>query len=277
MQSSQGIQTTGSTLPQYAPGDIAFTSKEKAQYVELVNDQLRAVQICDPRMFSVFASALQQLLNPTATPPPSDEKISRCVEDLTEMLEHPEMYAKAEHHKEFRSIIRDRVAAKIKELDLLVKDEKAGQTYIELQQKSRKEAQDSLETMKAAHEPAQGSEGHVVSEEENVRQQAVFWRRQEEEAAEFRSDSRGEHWQFEDHLHIFGGTDDPLFTSTADLEQRAVMMTTILSSSIREEENGHPAPDRSTRDLSTEISALAAEALGRLTTVLQHRQRLIQS
>jgi hypothetical protein len=164
------------------------------------------------------------------------------------MLKEPEMYATPEHQAEFRSIIRDRVAAKIKELEVLAKDEKAGQTYIELQQKSRKEAQDHLETMKAAHEPVQDSEAHVVSEEENVRQQAAFWRRQEMENAGYRSDFRGEqNWQVEEDPQSEDEAEETEL-STAELEQQTAQAAATLLSFIWEEERdrqraaelGHP-------------------------------------
>jgi hypothetical protein len=164
------------------------------------------------------------------------------------MLKEPEIYATPEHQVEFCSIIRDRVAAKIKELELLAKDQKAGQTFIEQQQKSRKEAQDHLETMKAAYEPVQGSEAHVVSEEENVRQQAAFWRRQEMEDAGYRSDFRGEqNWQVEEDPQSEDEAEETEL-STAELEQQTAQAAATLLSFIWEEERdrqraaelGHP-------------------------------------
>lgn len=197
----------------------ALSSREKAFYVELVNDQLRAVHIQDQKTFSVFAAALQSVVDSTQKPQslePENEGISRCIEDLTQMLNEPEMYAKAEHHEEFRSIIRDRVAAKIKELKLLATDEKTSQAYIEQQQKSKKEAQDHLKIMQAAHEPVSGSEGHVVSEEENVQQQAAFWARQEVESSEDETEEES--------------------LSDAELEQITARAAATILSSIWEEE-----------------------------------------
>jgi hypothetical protein len=204
-----------------------------------VNDQLRAVQIQNQKTFSVFASALQSLVDATQTPPTlqaDNEGISRCIEDLTAMLKEPEMYATPEHQAEFRSIIRDRVTAKIQELELLARDGKAGKTHIEQQEKSRKEAQDHLETMKAAHEPVQDSEAHVVSEEENVRQQAAFLLQQEVEAAEIRFGFRGEqNRQVEENPQSEDEAEEAEL-STAELEQRTAQAAATILSFIWEEE-----------------------------------------
>ncbi len=157
-----------------------FSERERTQYVELINDKLRAVQIQDQRTFSLFASALRPLLTSCETTPklePGHDGISGCIEDLTEMLKEPEMYATRENFEEFRSIIRDRIAAKIQQLELLEKDEKAGQTYIEQQQKTMDEADAHLKTMHKAHAPLPDSEAHVVSEEESLRQQISFLER----------------------------------------------------------------------------------------------------
>jgi hypothetical protein len=168
---------------------VAFSSLEKAQYVELVNDKLHAVRIQDQGMFSVFASALRTLIDSKDTPrslettPRSletkNDGISQCIEDLTEMLKEAEMYATPEHHEEFRSIVRDRVAAKIHQLELLAEDEKAGQTYVDQQEKTEAEVKAHQETMRKAHEPLPDSEAHVVSAEECFRQQVAFFQEQD--------------------------------------------------------------------------------------------------
>jgi hypothetical protein len=131
----------------------------------------------------------------------------------------------------------------------------------------------------------------VVSEEENLRQQAAFWRRQEMEAAEFHPEYRGEqNWQlFVHHLRMFGGAANHFFTSTADLEQRAADIAASILSSIWEEETGLLTLSGTTlvdtgvmtREehcrLTREFNALEAEALVRLTAELQHRQNHPQS
>lgn len=156
---------------------VVFSPQERAQYVELVNDKLRSVQIHNQRMFSVFARALDSLLHPNEPSPALEagqEGIADCVEDITEMLKSPEMYAKPEHFEEFRLIVRDRVAAKIAELTHLADDEKDGATFREQQQKTKKEAEDNLKTMREAHAPLPGSAAYVLSVEETLRQQMDF-------------------------------------------------------------------------------------------------------
>ena len=248
-----------------------LSSREKAFYVELVNDQLRAVHIQDQRTFSVFAIALQSLIDTTQklrSLGPENEGISRCIEDLTQMLNEPEMYAKAEHHEEFRSIIKDRVAAKIKELKLLATDEKTSLAYIEQQQKTKKEAQDHLKIMQAAHEPVSGSERHVVSEEENVRQQAAFWARQEVESSEDENEEES--------------------LSDAELEQRTARAAATILSSIWEEERTRQTAAEPGHSPTTEpvVSLFIHRALGfidvflastRLRTGMEELQRRQQN
>jgi hypothetical protein len=114
---------------------VSLSPLEKTNFACIADEKLDRVQIRDPKVFSVFASALQAFIDQPEAPPALGGEymgISQCIEDLTDTLNLAWIFSH-DHEGEFRSIVLEQVAARIRQLNLLASDERAGQAYIERQ------------------------------------------------------------------------------------------------------------------------------------------------
>jgi hypothetical protein len=143
---------------------MTISTKLRAEYVELANQYLDPLPIGSVDQARMVATALRAISQPQhPSKPRLDSGLQGRVESIKELLDSPEAYAKAEHVAAFRSIVRDRVASKIANLEALSQAE-CERIYSE-QQRAREQAVANHAKMASRAPPAPGSEAHVVSEE----------------------------------------------------------------------------------------------------------------
>jgi hypothetical protein len=143
---------------------MTITPKLQAEYVELANQYLDHLPVENVEQARLAAIALRTIADQQSLPSGLASSLQGRVESIKELLDSPEMYAKPEDVKEFKSIIMARVASKISELEALSQQEceRIGKE----QRSTREEAEANRARMAQAAPPAQGSAAHVVSEEE---------------------------------------------------------------------------------------------------------------
>lgn len=153
-----------------------FQNKLIAEYSELTNQYLDNLPVEKLEDFEALKEALKVITEPTQNHQVSPSLTGR-ITAIKEIIDQPEIYVQnSEHYGEFKSIIVQRVASKIQELDALSLDEK--EKYITDQKKLKERAIQNQTIMNGRQEPAIGSEAHTISEEEWLQQQQARFQRQ---------------------------------------------------------------------------------------------------
>lgn len=152
---------------------MPLSNKLRADYIELINQQLDSVQITSLADFELVQQALQNILQPVEgylVPVKFQEKVFF----IKDTLQSPEDYVMHEaNYNEYQEIIRERIHAKINEIQSLSEEQK--QVYTQNQQEQRLQAISNQQMMAQHQSPEQGSEAHVLTEEQwHVELQGLF-------------------------------------------------------------------------------------------------------
>jgi hypothetical protein len=118
-------------------GVILFSSKLKADYIELINSELDNIPIEDIGSFVLVQNALRNILvsNDECIIP---KNIKELIENTEDLLNSPEQYVEKESDfEEFKSILRERITKKIEEFELFTQSQK--EAYIQNQQTKEKQ------------------------------------------------------------------------------------------------------------------------------------------
>lgn len=117
---------------------MPFTSKLRADYVELINQELDTIQIDSLEDFALVEQALQNIIQP-AEGYSSPEKYREKMFFIKGYLQSPELYVTHEqNYDEYTQIIRDRITAKINESQLLSAEHREQLLQQGLQNRARK-------------------------------------------------------------------------------------------------------------------------------------------
>ena len=148
-----------------------MSSRLEAGYADLANQHLDHIIVENGEQARIAAEALRSITDPSHTHhiPPS---LQGRIESIQEMLSAPEMYAQPEHQDAFKRILLARVARKISELVAISSSELERRLMDQIQERDR--AREFQERVARARPPVLGSEAHVVSEEDSLRQQMEF-------------------------------------------------------------------------------------------------------
>lgn len=143
---------------------MPLTSKLRADYVELINNQLDTIKFDSLEDFVLVEQALQNIIQPMENYS-QPEKYREKMSFIEEYLQSPEDYVEHEsNYSEYQQIIRERINAKILELQSLDMTQK--QFYIQHQQTLRSQIQANQQTMAERRPPEPNSDSHVISEEQ---------------------------------------------------------------------------------------------------------------
>lgn len=147
---------------------MPLSTKLQAEYTELINQYLDTIPVEKPEDFVEIKEALQAITDPTQSHHIAPTLEGR-IKDIKEVLEQPELYvAKTDDYQEFTSIVMRRIAAKVSEINNLSPSEK--EKIISEQNEIKERALQNQALMASRSPPAVGSEAHVVSEIEWLRQ-----------------------------------------------------------------------------------------------------------
>lgn len=150
------IDQVQSTMP--------LSSKLKADYNELINQQLDSIQIDSIEDFDLTQQALLNILQPRedySLP----EKFREKIFFIKDSLQSPEDYVEHEsNYNEYKELIRERIKAKITEFQSLSETKK--QAYIQNQQEQRLQSISTQQIIAQHRPPEPGSDRHVLSEEQ---------------------------------------------------------------------------------------------------------------
>ena len=148
-----------------------MSSKVRADCVELVNGLLDGIPLASEEDRRVVISALRELRaspdQPSPLPLEGRVEVIESVGSVKDLLDEPGIYARPEHTKEFRDVVLSRISSKIHELELF-RPEDIRKTRVR-QKREREEADECRRRVSRATPPEEGSEAHVVSEQEALR------------------------------------------------------------------------------------------------------------
>ena len=151
-----------------------LSTKMQASYAELAREYLESIPIRTEEEARFAAASLRALSSSSdrALAPPSLEggvkQITEQVEAVKELLDNPDMYAAPEHIEDFKKIIQAKIAGKISEFESLSPD--GIRKSHERQEYKRQSAAAYKQRISDRAPPPEGSEAHVVSEEEALRE-----------------------------------------------------------------------------------------------------------
>lgn len=143
---------------------MPLTSKLRADYIELINQQLDTIKIDSLDDFLLIQRALENIIQPSEDYV-SPEKFRDKIFFIKDILQSPEDYVEHEsNYNEYKQLIRERVSAKITELQSLSEVEK--QVYIQNQQEQRAQSIRTQQVIAEHRPPEPGSAAHVLTEEQ---------------------------------------------------------------------------------------------------------------
>jgi hypothetical protein len=157
---------------------MPLTSELRADYIELINQQLDSLPVETLEDFDLVRGALNNIIpptprylarffdlfsrNPTRIAVAVPEKYQERMDYIKNFLEKPENYVQDRaNDNEYKHIIRDRITAKINEFQALSKPQK--QAYIQAQSDRLTQVRANQATMSRRQAPAVGSEAHTLS------------------------------------------------------------------------------------------------------------------
>lgn len=157
---------------------MPLTSELRADYIELINQQLDSIPIDTLEDFELVQRALSNITppepsymtrfitffsrNPTRINVAVPEKYQERMDYIKSFLEEPESYVQNRaDDNEYKHIIRNRIAAKIHELQTLSEPQK--QAYIQAQSDRLTQVRANQAIMSQHQAPAVGSEAHSLS------------------------------------------------------------------------------------------------------------------
>ncbi len=143
---------------------MPLSSKLKADYIELINDQLDKIPIESIEEFNVVIQSLQNIISPIP-----DFKVHEKYKDrmfiIKDYLNSAEDYVELEDDfVEYQQIIKDRIVQKTAELQTLTNAQR--NAYIQNYREGRETAAINQQIMAEHLPPEPGSDAHVLSEEE---------------------------------------------------------------------------------------------------------------
>lgn len=143
---------------------MALPSNLRADYVELINAELDSIPIEQLDDVNLVIQGLRTIQN-LEIDSHTNSAIADRIQSIRVYLESPEMYVQDKvNYEEFRSIILERIEAKIRELNALSLLER--EDYIRVQQTRKNQAINNHKIMSERSAPEPGSEAHVLTEEE---------------------------------------------------------------------------------------------------------------
>lgn len=150
---------------------MPFTSKIKADYVEMINYSLDNITIDSIEDFVLVQQALQLVILANSQQPITDidhqlpEKYKAKILSINAYLKDPEDYVQKEtDYDEYKQIIKDRITSKINELGSLNQEQK--KLYIQNQFASKTKIAENQAIMSKHTPPQPGTDAHVLSEDE---------------------------------------------------------------------------------------------------------------
>ncbi len=155
---------------------MPLTNKLKADYVELINKQLDHIPMESVEEIDLIKEALSNINNPTAgySVP---ETLRERIFDVSDILNSPEDYVESEqNYAEYQQIIRDRINAKVVELQSLSEGQKLAD--IQAHHERGTAAAQYQQQIAERQAPKPGSDAHTITEEEFLRQRELEFSRQ---------------------------------------------------------------------------------------------------
>ena len=152
---------------------MPLTSKLRADYTEMINHQLDHIKIDELEDFESLLKSLQKITQPLANPR-GEEKYRETMIQIRYYLECPDEYvAEQENYSEYQQIIKDRISAKINEIQSLSASQR--QDYIEKARVEKAEKEDKISasqaTMTSRQAPKLGDPSHALTTSFNIQQQ----------------------------------------------------------------------------------------------------------
>ncbi len=145
-----------------------MNTKLQADYAELVHQYLDNLPAEKEQDFEVIVEALKSITEPTVshTVP---QNLEGRIKTIKEIVDNPDLYVQDnKYYDEFKTIIIQRVVAKINEIQNLSPADK--EKYIADQKKLKETAMASQSVIKTHQPPAPGSEAHTISEQQMLQQ-----------------------------------------------------------------------------------------------------------
>ena len=140
---------------------MPLSSKLRADYAELINQQLDTIRIDTVEDFTLVQQALNNIIQPATYQVP--EKYKEKIFGINDYLKDPGDYVQYESdYDEYKQIITDRIASKIDEFKSLSESQK--REYIENQLPQRSQTAANQQTMAQRQPPQQGTDAHVLTE-----------------------------------------------------------------------------------------------------------------
>ena len=154
---------------------MALSSKLKADYVELINQQLDHIPMPSIEEFNLVNEALINIVSPRAGYS-IPEALRERIFDISDLLDSPEDYVESkEDYAEYQQIIRDRINAKVLELQSC--NEKQKEAYIKAHKERKTAAAQYQQQIAGRQAPQPGSNAHTLTQEQWLaEQQAIFSR-----------------------------------------------------------------------------------------------------
>jgi hypothetical protein len=149
---------------------MAFSSKLKADYIELFNAALDSYPFHDLNEFQLLKDLLQDWIDNKELV--IQETFHGFFETLDDYNHNPECYVQNKSDfKEFQDLLKARILAKIDEIGSMSYDEK--QKIIEDKQLKQKEVAEFRNRIAQSEPPQPGTESHTISEEEWLLQEQL--------------------------------------------------------------------------------------------------------
>jgi hypothetical protein len=142
---------------------MPFTSKQKADYIELINELLDKIRVTKSPDFDDAIVDLEKILQPNADPINFHADLKFGMDFILDSLQNPDMYVQSpSNYEEFREIVKYRIQAKIKEFTEFTSEQK--DRYIENQRRLREQAAAHQEIMAAGESSREEHARHMETE-----------------------------------------------------------------------------------------------------------------
>ena len=136
------------------------------EYAQLADDFLKILPANNPEDLTRISEALKGILNDSealALPDP----LKGSVESIRDLLDPAMGYCQPEHYDRFKTIIMEKIAAKVNEIILMTQADK--DLYVEKQREQREPVSEQHKKMSTETAPAEREERHTCSEFEMMK------------------------------------------------------------------------------------------------------------
>lgn len=233
-------------------------SSLRAEYIEMINQHLEKLPLEEVDDFANIKKVLKSFLKSHEIPNCPVQLKDRLI-SIKSMIDEPELYAAPQHQNEFKQIIDDRIAQKIKELKTLTPEQK--RQHLDFLNAQKAETKDGHTRMSNAKPPEVGSASHTISTDQFLREMQWYDREYAENLESFRGKLQEQISLLTQSLHNLK------IELTAKLQTRRQLVETIQTLDSNEEY----------ADLWHAIDSLVVNngiQLNRLTGLIYKREQL---